>query len=462
VVAAVGKFGYGFMNNKSKLPLQFLYSLNNPELSGEKLTEEQILSNKEIWDNLPQNLKDLVEIDVADGTPSGNWENYPDLKYDDYTSLRQVPGYGQYLADRGKPGVLHSGNVGKLGNRFVKYTGELDAEGKKIKETDRYGNTLYGYMEYQGGRDPEWQRGGYPSYEAWQAAQGGGGGGGATAATTTTPSAFQASGTADTPNYYVGMNPLASNIAWGKQAGVDPRTMGIYNQDQFGFPTWAAEGGRIPAAYGGIMDSETGRRAYGLGSIFKSIKRAAKKVIKSPLGRAALIGGAGWLLGGGGVGAWQGWGGGWGQSPVAGWFGKEGALGGLLRKNIAAKGMPAEWGAISPWKVGIAGLSALPFFMGGGDDDDDDGFDYDATRDKYAAELMRIKAGAMAGTLDPTKFRYQGIKEGGRIGFDDGGFTMDDSLANEDKRVRESYKAYESSIVNPPSSNPILPPSLIP
>ena len=33
---------------------------------------------------------------------------------------------------------------------------------------------------------------------------------------------------------------------------------------------------------------------------------------------------------------------------------------------------------------------------------------------------MRIKAGAMAGTLDPTKFRYQGIKEGGRIGFKKG------------------------------------------
>ena len=61
------------------------------------------------------------------------------------------------------------------------------------------------------------------------AGQGGGGGGGATAATTTTPSAFQTSltGTADTPDYYVGSNPLASNIAWGKQAGVDPRTMGV-------------------------------------------------------------------------------------------------------------------------------------------------------------------------------------------------------------------------------------------
>ena len=104
---------------------------------------------------------------------------------------------------------------------------------------------------------------GYPSYAAWLAAQGGGGGGGATTPTPDTPSDFQLSltGTADTPDYYVGNNPLASNITWGKQMGVDPRTMGL--------TSWAAEGGRIPAAFGGIMDTETGRKAYGFGSIFK-------------------------------------------------------------------------------------------------------------------------------------------------------------------------------------------------
>ena len=52
--------------------------------------------------------------------------------------------------------------------------------------------------------------------------------------------------------------------------------------------TWAAEGGRIGRAYGGIMDTETGRRAYGLGSFFKKIGRAAKKVFKSPIGKAGV------------------------------------------------------------------------------------------------------------------------------------------------------------------------------
>jgi hypothetical protein len=47
---------------------------------------------------------------------------------------------------------------------------------------------------------------------------------------------------------------------------------------------------------------------------------------------------------------------------------------------------------------------------------------------------MRIKAGAMAGTLDPTKFRYQGVKDGGRIGMYAGGqstpsdYTMEDAM----------------------------------
>ena len=47
-----------------------------------------------------------------------------------------------------------------------------------------------------------------------------------------------------------------------------------------GLTSWAADGGRIPAAFGGIMDTTTGRRAYGLGSIFKSIKKQYVMSIK--------------------------------------------------------------------------------------------------------------------------------------------------------------------------------------
>ena len=59
---------------------------------------------------------------------------------------------------------------------------------------------------------------------------------------------------------------------------------------------------RSPAAYGGIMDSSTGRRAYGWGSIgkaFKSITKPFKKVLKSDAGKAALLGAGIYGLGGG-------------------------------------------------------------------------------------------------------------------------------------------------------------------
>ena len=78
-----------------------------------------------------------------------------------------------------------------------------------------------------------------------------------------------------------------------------------------------AEGGRVPAAFGGIMDSETGRRGYGFGSFnpFKAVKKAVKsgikgvkKLAKSKLGKMALaylatagasnyLAGQGWGLG---------------------------------------------------------------------------------------------------------------------------------------------------------------------
>jgi hypothetical protein len=57
---------------------------------------------------------------------------------------------------------------------------------------------------------------------------------------------------------------------------------------------------------GGIMDLETGRQMYFLGKLVKKAKRAVKKVVKSPFGKAALgyalTGGLGNLAGGSGLG----------------------------------------------------------------------------------------------------------------------------------------------------------------
>ena len=52
-------------------------------------------------------------------------------------------------------------------------------------------------------------------------------------------------------------------------------------------------------AGGGIMTLEEPRQGYFLGKIVKKAKRAVKKVVKSPIGKAALLGAGLYGLGGG-------------------------------------------------------------------------------------------------------------------------------------------------------------------
>ena len=69
--------------------------------------------------------------------------------------------------------------------------------------------------------------------------------------------------------------------------GSAPRFEGsIFNFDGM------ADGGRIGAAEGGIMDLETGRQMYFLGKLVKKATKAVKKIAKSPIGKAALAFGA--------------------------------------------------------------------------------------------------------------------------------------------------------------------------
>ena len=115
------------------------------------------------------------------------------------------------------------------------------------------------------------------------------------------------------------------------------------------------------------------------------------------------------------------------------WMGGKG-LGGFQMKTLFSKKNPLLFtdNKFSPWK-GIGLASMLPFVMGGEEEDDDPKFDYDAAKNAYAQELMRIKAGSMAGTLDPNKFSYlPTYKDGGRIGLQEGG----------DPLLREEYEKY--------------------
>jgi hypothetical protein len=249
---------------------------------------------------------------------------------------------------------------------------------------------------------------GYPSYAAWLAAQNqGGGGGGITTATASTPSAFQQSlntGVTSSVPYYVGADPTAANLAWGQQFNVDPRTM---------YRTTFADGGPI-------------RQRYFLGKLVKKIGRAAKKVIKSPVGKMALLGLGAYGLGGakflGGQGIFAG---GQGLQRFANLKNLKDVAG--FKQLLTGGGKDDMYeGKWNPWKLGIAGLTAMPFLMGSGDDKEEDkAFDYDAAKNAYINEIMRIRRDAMAGTLDPSQFVYQGVKDGGRIGggtpyYDDG------------------------------------------
>jgi len=99
---------------------------------------------------------------------------------------------------------------------------------------------------------------------------------------------------------------------------------------------------REKAAYGGIMNSSTGRRAYGLGSIFKSVGKAVKgvakgvkKFAKSDLGKAAILAGIGFGIPG------TSFGGLFGRSATGMFGGAKGMLGGYgftpSMQNVAAK-----------------------------------------------------------------------------------------------------------------------------
>ena len=110
---------------------------------------------------------------------------------------------------------------------------------------------------------------------------------------------------------------------------------------------------KIVGKPGGLV--EPGVKQYGfLKKIFKPVKKIAKKVWKSPLGKAALIGGGLYGLGGAGFMGGKGiFTGGQGLSRfgnIARMFGKKGALGDIL---FSGKGADRKF------SLGKAGLAAL-------------------------------------------------------------------------------------------------------
>jgi hypothetical protein len=178
------------------------------------------------------------------------------------------------------------------------------------------------------------------------------------------------------------------------------------------------DGGRINAMdggmmspEGGIMDLETGRQMYFLGKLVKKAGRALKKITKSPLGKAAILGGALYFGGGGGL-------------PKL--LGGKG-LGGFSAKTFFSKANPLLFSGDKLSMGKLAGLSALSPFLFQQEEEEDD--------ELYRGpglDIRKIRE-------NPYDFLGPNFANGGRIGLKDGNGVADEEAENAKfvKRVRE-------------------------
>ena len=206
--------------------------------------------------------------------------------------------------------------------------------------------------------------------------------------------------------------PLAPAIA-RNLGGLSPRIGGSI----FDF-TGLADGGRVSAMDGGIMD--LAREEMFLGGIVKGIKkglkgatRAIKKVAKSPFGKAALLA-APFLVGGGLPSFLKG-------DALKSFFLKDAAKGFAL-DNLTGKGVFA----------GIAGLSALAGLTA--PKEDEDKFDLEAY---YASSGLDPNP-----DIFPRILGTQFAADGGRIGYAEAGGVISEK---EMKKLAKSplYKGFK-------------------
>jgi len=168
--------------------------------------------------------------------------------------------------------------------------------------------------------------------------------------------------------------------------------------------TGMADGGRagmmdggMMSPEGGIMDLETGRQMYFLGKLVKKATRAVKKIVKSPIGKAAILGGAAYFGGGGG-----------GFTSLL----KKGFL-----KDAAGKFTLEN---LSPMKtIGLASLAS--YFLTPKEDDDNKISDSDRGPVYTMEQLLADRAkpfGITAPRFEGSQFAF--AADGGRMGYQEG------------------------------------------
>ena len=206
------------------------------------------------------------------------------------------------------------------------------------------------------------------------------------------------------------------------------------------------------------------RQLYGLGSLVKKITRPIKKIVKSPIGKAALLGLGAYGLGGG-FGA-----GGFKFGNIAPKFGsmfggiKSKLLGvpgadefggsmGLLRKLGLTKGGFGSLGGLTT--KGILGAGGVAGLLGGlfSKQEDETEEEFQA-RIEQLGPYLRQYYGNVGDTfgdqkLDPNELEdfvtsqsieYQGAKDGGIMGYKDGGITFKEYLEGRGKEEKRNTR----------------------
>ena len=155
------------------------------------------------------------------------------------------------------------------------------------------------------------------------------------------------------------------------------------------------------------------RQLYGLGSFVKKITKPIKKIVKSPIGKAALLGAGAYFAGGGGNPFTAAGRSGFGSNPfgalikrgllgaktAAGERGivREGGLKGLLGKLTGGFGNLS--GGQQAFLLGGAGLSLLPFLTGGAEEEEDiveDTFDVTPSSIANIRQMARNRDSSLA------------------------------------------------------------------
>ena len=205
--------------------------------------------------------------------------------------------------------------------------------------------------------------------------------------------------------------PFQQDVVKEKIEELSPIELALRQRDEMGGP-------RAFAKEGGIMDLETGRQMYFLGKLVKKAKRAIKKVTKSPLGKAALVGAAAFVP-----------------------FGEKGSL----FRRFMDTGIGSSVGDFfsnmdTKDKLGLAaaaGLTAAPLLLS--EDDTEDEYQ------KFLASRGASGQGLDIQGIRNDPYAYLGrafVADGGimRLGFDDG-----DTDLSKDPNYKGWKKTYETN-----------------